>query len=100
MQSEVKIKTSMNTDAVTNFLQDLVESFKHGTVCIEKGMEYVTLKPGNEILVEISAAYKKDKQKLCMEFGWRQNEPTADLSDFKVSYQEPLVEASLPEEVE
>lgn len=98
MQSEVRIKTNMGADRVADFLQDLVNSFKEGTVCIEKGTEFVTLKPGKDIAVEIGAAYKKDKQKLHIELSWLQLEHGAEtVSEFRISAQEPEVEAPLAE---
>jgi amphi-Trp domain-containing protein len=99
MKNEVKIKQTMELATVADILKDLVKSFDEGTVCFEKGKEFVTLKPGKMIEVEIEAGLKKDRQKLSVELSWRQFEPEKEDSPvIKISSQEPEMEAPAAEE--
>lgn len=99
MKSEIKIKAVMDGQTVSGVLEDLARSFKGGTVCIEKNGEFVTLKPGANITVEIEASQKKNKQKLAIEFTWQQAEPVVKTEfGFKISSEEPEIEAPVPEE--
>jgi amphi-Trp domain-containing protein len=99
MKNEIKIKQTMELGTVNDILKDLVKSFEEGTVCLEKGREFVTLRPGKVIEVEIEAETKKDKQKLNVELSWRQLEPEEEeLPAIKISSEEPEMEAPTPEE--
>lgn len=99
MKNEIKIKQTMELAAVNDILKDLVKSFDEGTVCFEKGKEFVTLRPGKVIEVEIEAETKKDKQKLSIELSWRQYEPEKeDLPVIKISSEEPEMAAPAAEE--
>lgn len=90
----MKIKTNLDTDAAAAILEDLVRSFKDGTVCIQSGKEFVTLKPAGNIEVEIGAAEKKGKQKLVIEMGWREAVPKAEAENIlKISAKEPEITA-------
>jgi amphi-Trp domain-containing protein len=101
MKGEVKIKRSMEAEALADVLDDLVKSFREGTVCVEQGGEFVTLKPGGRIEVEMEAGQKKGKQKLSVELSWRQVDvQEEEAADFKISSQEPEMTAPTPEEGE
>ena len=101
MKSEIKIKGNMDPDTVVAVLEDLLTSFKDGKICIQKDKEFVTLKPGNDIEVEIEAGHKKNKQKLSVELSWRQVEPAEETAgEFKISSQEPEIKAPVPAEEE
>jgi amphi-Trp domain-containing protein len=93
-KNEVKVKGTMDVKAVAAILEDMVRSFKEGTVCIESGKEFVTLKPAGNIDLEVEAAEKKGKQKLVIEMGWREPvpEPEAEETVFKISSKEPEIE--------
>ena len=99
MKNEIKIKQTMELGTVNDILKDLAKSFEEGTVCFEKGTEFVTLRPGKVISVEIEAETKKEKQKLNIELSWRQYEPEEeDQPVLKISSEEPEMEAPTPEE--
>lgn len=99
MKSEVKIKRTMEAEALADVLDDLVKSFREGTVCVEKGEEFVTLNPGGRIEMEMEAGQKKGKQKFSMELNWRQVDvQEEEAADFKISSQEPEMTAPTPEE--
>ena len=89
-KGEVKIKKNMSAEAVGSILDDLIGSFKEGTVCVESGGEFVVLKPSELIEVEIEASRKKNKEKLVIELNWRETIPLAEPeADFKISSTEP-----------
>lgn len=99
MKQEIKIKQTMEVGTVTEILKDLVNSFEEGTICFEKEDEFVTLRPGRTVAVEIEAGVKKDKQKLSVELSWRQVEPEKEDAPFiRISSQEPEMEAPAPED--
>ncbi|QTA83568.1 Amphi-Trp domain-containing protein [Desulfonema limicola] len=90
MKNEIKIKTAVNSDTLINILEDLVKSFKAGTICLEKENEFVTLTPGKELHLEIEAGKKKNKQSFSFELNWvlsNINEET--VPEFKISSKEP-----------
>lgn len=89
-KGEVKIKGNMDLNAVTSILDDLLTSFKEGTVCIENGPEFITLKPSDLIEIEVEAAKKKGKEKLVIEMSWKQVLPITEMeTGFKISCKEP-----------
>lgn len=90
MKSEMKIKRTCDADSIADMLQQLADAFREKTVCFEKGGEFVTLKPGGNIELELEAGVKKDKQKVCLEMAWRETAPEAEQeAAFKISSQEP-----------
>ncbi|WP_373500100.1 amphi-Trp domain-containing protein [Desulfococcus sp.] len=99
MKNEIKIKQTMELATATKILKDLAASFEEGTICFEKGEEFVTLRPGNLIDLEMEAEMKKDKQKLSIELCWRTVEPKKkEAPAIKISSQEPEMIAPTPEE--
>lgn len=67
-----KIGVKMNlpyTEAVA-YLEDLLKSLKAGTIVVESGGDHVTMKPGDNVVIEVEAKVKKGKQKFGLEIGW------------------------------
>jgi amphi-Trp domain-containing protein len=85
----IAIKGSMDYASVVAFLEDVVRSFKEKKVCVQRGEEFVTLTPGESIDLEVEAAQKKGKQKLCIELTWREELSVESDMPFKVSACEP-----------
>lgn len=56
------VKGMMDYESVVNFLEDFLKSFKEKTVCVQRGDDFVTLKPADNMDVEIEASVKKGKQ--------------------------------------
>ena len=88
-KSGLAIKGAMDFDSVSTFLTDLVASFKERTICVQRGEEFVTLKPGDLIELELEVLVKKGKQKLSLELAWRDEVLTEVEAPFKVSSKEP-----------
>lgn len=99
-KSEIKVKGLINGESICGVLSDLAQSFKEGTVCIENGQEFVTMKPGANIEFEIEASQKKGKEKLTIELTWRQVEEVVEgESGFKISSCEPEITEPSPVEM-
>ncbi|GAB7081348.1 amphi-Trp domain-containing protein [Megalodesulfovibrio paquesii] len=88
-KSNLAIKGAMDFESVSTFLADLVTSFKDRTICVQRGEEFVTLKPGELIELELEVQAKKGKQKLSLELSWRDEVLTEMEAPFKVSSTEP-----------
>lgn len=88
-KTALSIKGAMDFDSVATFLADLVKSFKERTVCIQRGDEFVTLKPGDVMELELEAVVKKGKQKLSLEIAWKEEVHAEVEAPFKVSSKEP-----------
>jgi len=94
MKKEIKIKRTLDQKTLAGLLEDLVATFKAGTICLESGGEFVTLKPGRHIEVEIEAGHKKEKQKLTLSLNWRTDAPEEKpVVDLKISSTEPEMAA-------
>lgn len=100
MKKEVEIKKRLSAEMVASLLTDLAESFRAGIVCVENDADFVTLKPGTDVEVEIEAANKKDKQKFSLKLSWKEAEPVSAASEcgLKISSREPEISAPLAEE--
>lgn len=98
-KNEVKVKGNLNAKDLATMIEDLVKSLKEGTVCIESGENFVTLKPGDSIDFELEAVQKKGKEKLVLEMGWRQAVPEEESAEsiLKISSKEPETEAPASE---
>lgn len=92
-KSGVSVKGTMDFPSMVAFLEDLVGCFKEKTICIQRGDEFITLKPAENIEMEIEAKQKKGKEKLVLELSWREELPQLDEEEaeapFRVSAKEP-----------
>lgn len=100
--SGITLKGTMDPAAFAQLLEDLAKSVKAGTVCLQKGGEYVTLKPAGGLEFEVEAAVKKGKQKLAISVKWEEPVPAVTPGEIKITSVEPapvMVEpAAAPEE--
>ncbi len=83
------VKGMMDYDSVVNFFEDFIKSFKEKTICVQRGEDFITLKPSDSMEVEIEASVKKGKQKISIELEWREEVPVENDVAFKVSAVEP-----------
>jgi amphi-Trp domain-containing protein len=90
---EISLKGNLDFQDMAGFLGDIVKSFKDRTVCIQKGGEFVTLKPADVIAFEVEAARKKGKQKLAIELSWAEETVLDAPAGFKISSKEPELTA-------
>lgn len=69
-KAEVHFEGTMSIDRVLAYLDELVASFRTGTVRVEKGHDAVVLTPAEVIDLDVKAKIKKDKQSLQLELSW------------------------------
>ncbi|MBI5179734.1 MAG: amphi-Trp domain-containing protein [Nitrospinae bacterium] len=94
-KKEVGLKLTLNAKQAIGYLEDLTASLKAGTVCIQQGHEFVTLKPGKNIEIDVEAVQKSGKEKITFEMYWkRADEPATPVVDFKISSDEPVIEVA------
>ncbi|QLA15019.1 amphi-Trp domain-containing protein [Desulfolutivibrio sulfoxidireducens] len=98
----ISLKGTVDFAGASALLADLVKSFGEKTVCLQKGDEFCTLKPGEAISFEIEAELKKNRQKLVIELSWLEEAPAQAAQDIKITSvePEPLPEPELPAAVE
>lgn len=85
----ISLKGTVDFDAAQALLGDLVKSFGEKTVCLQKGQDFCTLKPGETISFEIEAERKKNRQKLTIELSWLDAVPVQEAEGVKISSVEP-----------
>jgi amphi-Trp domain-containing protein len=98
-KNEIEVKKSLGVEAVAVLLEGLASSLREGTICVENGGEFVTLKPAEPLELEFEARQKKSKGRLTLELNWREIIPCAQVqTTFKISSKEP--EAATEPDVE
>lgn len=93
----ISLKGTADFATMAGMLDDLCASFKGKTVCLQKGGEYVTLRPTESISFEIEAERKKSKQKLVIELSWQEETPFEEVAGIKISSTEPAPAEIAPE---
>jgi len=87
----VVFKEKMDRNKIIACMNDLLDSFKAGTVCIQHGEDLVTLKPNAHISLEMEASVKKGKERLTIELSWRNDKEHED-KEFRIMAEEPVSE--------
>jgi len=98
-KSSISLKGSMDPQSLAQLLEDMAKSIKAGTVCLQKGGEFVTLKTSGPMDFTIEAAVKKGKQKLEIAVKWEERAEMAP-DEITISAVEPELPACDPEVVE
>lgn len=99
-KSSLSLKGSMDPQSLAQLLEDMAKSIKAGTVCLQKGGEFVTLKTSGPMDFTIEAAVKKGKQKLEISVKWEQATELAAPDEITISAVEPELPPCEPEAVE
>lgn len=89
---EIEIKTNLGREEASRYLQELAQCLAAGRIVVQRGGEYVELRPAASLELEIEAAAKKDKEKISLELSWRQVEAQACCCDLKISAEAPPAE--------
>jgi amphi-Trp domain-containing protein len=85
----ISLKGTVDFAAASTLLGDLVKSFGEKTICVQKGADFCTLKPGESISFEIEAERKKNRQKLTIELSWLDEVPIQEAEGVKITSVEP-----------
>lgn len=99
-KSSLSLKGSMDPQSLAQLLEDMAKSIKAGTVCLQKGGEFVTLKTSGPMDFTIEAAVKKGKQKLEIYVKWEQAAEMAAPDEITISAVEPELSPCEPEAAE
>ncbi|WP_027189417.1 amphi-Trp domain-containing protein [Fundidesulfovibrio putealis] len=99
-KSSISLKGSMDPQSLAQLLEDMAKSVKAGTVCLQKGGEFVTLKTSGPMDFTIEAAVKKGKQKLEIAVKWEERAEMAAPDEITISAVEPESPPCDPEVVE
>lgn len=92
----LKIKSTAGLLELVRHMENLIASFKEGTICIRKGDESIILKPQEPVSLELEAEIKFDKEtlreKLVIELKWKKKETALEEKGFSISHDLPLQE--------
>lgn len=69
-KNKVVVEGSLQLEEVVSYLDNLVATFKAGTIHIQQGLNSVTLRPTSIVDVKIEASQKDGKEKLSVKIGW------------------------------
>jgi amphi-Trp domain-containing protein len=96
-KSSIVLNGTLAPEAFAKLLEELAASVKAGTVCLQKGGEFVTLKTAGGMEFEVCAAVKKGKQKLSLSVKWEEPCEETPVEDIKISSVEPELPPCEPE---
>lgn len=99
-KSSLSLKGTMDPQSLAQILEDMAKSIKAGTLCLQKGVEFVTLKPCGSMDFTIEAGVKKGKQKLEISVKWEEPAELSTPEEITISDVEPELPACEPEGVE
>jgi len=92
----LKIKSTAGLLEVVRHMENLIASFKEGTICVRKDDESIILKPQEPVSLELEAEVKFDKEtlreKLTIELKWKKKETAAEDTIFSISHEIPQQE--------
>lgn len=74
------------------YLEAVLAGLKSGTVCVQRGEEYLVVKPAALVEVEVEAKSKKGKESLSLELSWTVVDETVveeEPEELKISATEP-----------
>lgn len=87
-KQKIGVKMNLPYKEAVSYLEDLLKSLKSGTVVVESGDDHVTIKPSENVVIEVEAKIKKGKQKFGLEIEWTD----AVAGDLTISDKEPKPE--------
>lgn len=87
-KQQVKFKEIMSQDKVIQYLSDLIDSIKAGTVTVKNSETAMTLKPSAMVELEVKAVIKPNKHKLDLEIEWIPGSGSGEAPSFTISAEE------------
>jgi amphi-Trp domain-containing protein len=70
-------------------LEELLKGLKAGAVYIQRGDQYVAVKPSKDVTMEVEAVEKSDKEKLTVELSWEKIPAPQPSEELKIMSSEP-----------
>jgi len=86
--SKVEMKQIQKIGEVVTYLEGLLKGFKEGKIVVQQGDNFVSLVPTEQVVVEVSAKRKKNKDKFSLELSW-QDAAAACAETVKITAKEP-----------
>jgi len=92
---ELEFKLAMDRQEAAAHLENLARSLKQGKVVVEKGRHFVSISPGDRIVMAFECSQKKDKEKIAIALSWSPAPEPADPKEtLTISSREPAAAAS------
>ena len=92
-KNEIEFKTPVNRDEAVAHLEKLIECLKAGRIVIEKGTHFVSIAPGENMVLELECCQKKEKEKVSFELSWNPIPPEPRPKErLTISFNEPKPE--------
>jgi amphi-Trp domain-containing protein len=91
-KKEISYKASLSLTQAVNHLENLVDSFRKKSICLQMGAEYVffNMDEALPLEVEVSASEKKGKNNISVQITWRELKPeNLDTASMVISSQAP-----------
>lgn len=90
-KKEIKIKTRGDVQSIISYLESIISSLKEGQIVIQNNNSFVSLKPVDDISMELEAEQKKGKEELTIELSWKSEQVITEESESRliISSKEP-----------
>ena len=74
-KKKIVLSYTLDTASTVQYLETMVQGFKHGRIIVQKEGTVLTLNPSDMIEMTVEAKQKKDRQKIRIKLSW----PTAEI---------------------
>ncbi|MEW6535072.1 MAG: amphi-Trp domain-containing protein [Candidatus Auribacterota bacterium] len=88
---ELTFNARMETNKVIDYLESIIASLRHHSICIQKGDEYTMLAPGDLLDMSVEAANKKDNEQLSIKLSWDKASLFKNKQNLKISTGQPTI---------
>jgi amphi-Trp domain-containing protein len=72
-KGKIKFESVMQRSEAVVYFSALVDGLKHGQLQFRHGKEQLSLAPTEQVVVEVKATRKGDREKVSFELEWKQN---------------------------
>ncbi|WP_147822451.1 amphi-Trp domain-containing protein [Salidesulfovibrio onnuriiensis] len=73
-KNKIDMKLSLSREEAISYLEDLLKSLKAGTVVVQEGEDFVSMVPGEQVLVNLGAQMDTDRNSFNFTMSWSQTE--------------------------
>lgn len=93
-KNKIKLDSMLDLNQVIEYLDNVLQGLKSGTVNVRLGQESVILHPPSVVDFEMKVSQKKDKDKIAVEIGWRKDDSVLKADDVSICDTTPKIEVS------
>jgi amphi-Trp domain-containing protein len=79
-KGKIKFESVMQRSEAAAYFAALVDGLRQGQLQFRHGEENLSLAPAQQVVVEVKASKKGDKEKVALELEWRRGEDAAALN--------------------